>query len=370
VFQPSPRWRRARCLLAGAVVLVLTATPGLLAGAGGGADAGAVAPQPPGTPTPQAPGVQLVKANFDMPDPYMLDVKGKYYMYLSSMIYNRNQNVPLFVGSPGHWASKTVEAVPKMPSWAATNPDKGGLSWAPDVHKIGGTYVMYFAPTILNSLPVQHCIALATSSSPAGPFTVQPNPFLCQRSLGGDIDAGLFVDKNGPDGPAHPNYLIWKSDNNSTPGDGPPHIWAQPLSNDGRHLVGQAVDIYTPEQAWQDNLIEAPQMALSPDGTVWLFFSAGVGYNTASYGMGVVHCISPLGPCSGGDSKPILTTNQQGPGPGEETYFTASDGSSWLLYSPWYTGDPIAPFRPVEAARIGWSPVGPYLATAGTFPKP
>ena len=332
--------------------------------------AGATAPEPPGTPTPQAPGIGLVHTNFDMPDPFLLDVDGKYYMYLSSMFFNRNQNVPLLEGSPGHWSSQSREAVPKLPKWAATDPNKGGLSWEPAVYRVGGEYLMYFAPTILDSLPVQHCVALATAPSPAGPFKVDPKPFICQRSLGGDIDAELFVDKNGPDGPAHPNYLIWKSDNNSTPGDGPPHIWAQPLSNDGRHVLGQPVEIYTPAQPWQDDLIEAPQMSLAPDGDVWLFFSGGVGYNTPSYGIGVVHCTSPLGPCSGGDTKPILTTNQQGPGPGEETYFTAKDGSDWLLYSPWYTGDPFELSRPVEAARIGWSPLGPYLAAAGTFPKP
>jgi beta-xylosidase len=267
-------------------------------------------------------------------------------------------------GSPGRWANNTVEAVPTLPTWAATNLDTGGLSWEPEVYRLAGRYVMYFAPTILNSVPLQHCIAIATGSSPAGPFTVQSQPFVCQRSMGGDIDAGVFVDKNGPDGPAHPNYLIWKSDNNTTPGV-TPHIWAQPLSNDGLHLLGQAVEIYTPDQPWQDNLVDAPQ------STLWLFFYAGVGYATPQYGMGVVHCTSPLGPCSGGDSEPILSSNQQGLGPGEETYFVARDGSDWLLYNPWYTGDPIAPQRWVEAVRIGWSPVGPYLAAAGKdFPKP
>ena len=354
--------RAALALLGGAALVLAVASFPLSAGASAG--------QPPVTPAPQAPGIELVSGNYDMPDPYLLDVKGKYYIYLSSMILNRNQNVPLLEGSPGRWATKTVEAVPTLPSWAATNPAKGGLSWEPEVYKMAGRYVMYFAPTIVNSLPVVHCIAMATASSPAGPFTVQSQPFVCQRSMGGDIDAGVFVDKNGPDGPAHPNYLIWKSDNNSTPGAGTPHIWAQPLSNDGRHMLGQAVEIYTPNQAWQDGLIEAPQMALSPDGTVWLFFSAGAGFSTPQYGMGVVHCLTPLGPCSGGDSKPILSSNQQGLGPGEETYFTARDGSDWLLYSPWYTGDPIAPQRPIEAARLGWSPVGPYVAAAGAFPKP
>lgn len=299
----------------------------------------------------------------------MLDVKGTYYVYLSSD-FDLNQNVPLVVGRPGHWKTSSIDAVPTLPKWAATDPKKGGLSWEPEVYRVGAKYLMYFSPTIRYSLPVQHCIALATSTSPAGPFRVEPQPFICQRSLGGDIDAQLFVDPQGPDGPAHPDYLIWKSDNNSTPGDGPPQIWAQPISNDGMHLRGQPVDIYAGDQAWQDGLIEAPQMARAPDGSVWLFFSAGAGFSTPDYGMGVVHCTSPLGPCSGGDSRPLLASNLQGPGPGEETYFTAGDGSHWLLYSPWFTNDPMALIQPVEAARIGWGPFGPYLAAAGAFPPP
>jgi beta-xylosidase len=231
---------------------------------------------------------------------------------------------------------------------------------------------MYFAPTIqpVPTQPINHCIAVATSPSPTGPFTVQANPFICQQASGGDIDAALFVDKNGPDGPAHANYLLWKSDNNNLTGDAVTHIWAQPLSNDGRHLLGHPVQIFEPDQTWEGNIVEAPQMALAPDGSVWLFFSAGVGVFTPNYGIGVVHCTSPLGPCRGGDAQPLLTSNQQGQGPGEETYFTAKDGSSWLLYNPWYSGDLSAPNKPVDAVRIGWGPVGPYLAAHGTFPPP
>jgi hypothetical protein len=372
--------RALRCvgLLAVGVVVaaVLIQASGETARAAGGprtvrsARQGASIPEPPPTSTPQSPGIELTQASFDLPDPFLLDVKGRYYLYVSSMFFGENQNIPVLQEANGRWSHSSVDAVPKLPNWAEGNPNGGGLSWSPTVYRLGRTYVMYFAPTILGSDPVHHCIALATSTSPLGPFTVQANPFVCQPAFGGDIDAAMFVDKNGPDGPAHPDYLVWKSDDNSMPDGGATHIWAQPLSNDGRHLLGQPVQIYSPDQTWEDNLVEAPQMTLSPDGNVWLFFSAGAGVGNPSYGMGVVHCSGPLGPCSGGDANPLLTSNQQGQGPGEETYFTAKDGSDWLLYNPWYTGDPLALIRPVEAVRIGWSPAGPYVATAGTFPRP
>jgi GH43 family beta-xylosidase len=315
--------------------------------------------------------VEVAHARFDLPDPFLLDANGQYFIYLSSTYFNSDQNISVLQDVNGHWSHSSVDAVPRLPSWAASNPS--GLSWAPTVYQLGGTYVMYFAPTMqfsLSSGPTRHCIALATSTSPTGPFTVEPKPFVCQWDFGGDIDAALFVDKNGPDGPDHPNYLVWKSDNNSMVGDEVTHIWAQPLSNDGRHLLGQPVLIFDPDQTWEGNLVEAPQMALAPDGSVWLFFSAGAGVFTPNYGVGVVHCTSPLGPCHGGDAQPLLTSNQQGPGPGEEMYFPAKDGSNWLLYNPWFAGVPFAPVRPADAVRIGWSATGPYLAAAGTFPSP
>jgi hypothetical protein len=326
--------------------------------------------QPPPTTTPGAPGIEVALADFDLPDPYLVDAGGRYYLYLSTALADRSQNIPLLQGRPGHWSRSSTDAVPKLPRWATPRPSAGGLSWEPEVYRIGRIYLMYFSPTIRNSLPVQHCVALATSRSPSGPFAVQSRPLVCQRSMGGDIDAQVVVDRNGPDGSTRPNYLIWKSDNNSTQGDGIPRIWAQRLSNNGRHLVGQAVVIYMPDQVWQQHLIEAPQMALAPDGSVWLFFSAGLNYSGPDYAIGVVRCVGPLGPCSGGDAQPFIGSNLQGPGPGEETYFKAKDGSDWLLYSPWYTRNPVVPLRPVEAARIGWSAAGPYVAAAGTFPSP
>jgi hypothetical protein len=360
-------WRlalHAACVGSLAVaVLVVQAPPG------GAAHATPFAGQPAPTYIPSAPGLPIATENFDLPDPFILKANGKYYLYLSSA-YGNSQNVPLLVGRPGHWSTHSIDAVPQLPAWAIGDPGMNQLTWSPAVYKFGKRYVMYLAAQIRGSVPTQHCIAIAFAASPTGPFDVSPTPFLCQGNLGGDIDPQVFTDPRGPDGPKHPDYFIWKSDNNSTPGDGIASIWARPLSNDGLTLEGNPVLIFQPDQSWQSTLVEAPQMAFSPTNAVWMFFSAGQGYFSPNYGMGAVRCAGPLGPCNDPLPGPLVTSNDQGSGPGEETYFVGPDGSDWLLYSPVHTGDDFEPFRPVEAVRIGWNSAGPFVADAGNFPSP
>jgi hypothetical protein len=182
-------------------------------------------------------------SDFDLPDPFILRVGGTYYMYLSTAFGNNTQNVPLLDGGPGHWSTHSIDAVPQLPAWAIGEQGAQGLTWSPAVYKFGDLYVMYLAPQIRGSEPTQHCIAIASSPSPTGPFYVSPVPFVCQGKLGGDIDPEVFVDPRGPDGPYQPYYFIWKSDNNSTPGDGVDTIWAQPLSNDGTSLEGLGLEV-------------------------------------------------------------------------------------------------------------------------------
>lgn len=366
----------------GLVVVVITAAGSdtrapaldrrpLLASSGDLQSAWVAEPQP--TVTPQAPGISIASSNrIDLPDPFLLSVGGKYYMYLSTAFPNQRMNVPVLVGTPGRWSAPT-DALPRVPDWALPA-STGTYAWDPDVVQLTNSYVMYFAATVRfdpTAVRSTHCIGVATSASPGGPFVpVVGSPLVCQESLGGDIDAQFFSDPNGPRGAAHPNYLVWKSDNNNLPGSGPPTIWAAPLSDDGLSLAGSPVPIFQGDEPWEGPILEAPQMVRSPDGTDWLVFSAGDGFFSADYAMGIARCDGPLGGCHDISDGPIISSNLQGDGPGEETVFVASDHSTWILYSPWHSGNPYALFRPVEAARIGWSATGPYIAEAGRFPSP
>jgi len=329
--------------------------------------------QPSPTLTPQAPGISIADSTqLDMPDPFLVSTKERDFLFLSTAFGDRTQsNVPEMVGRPGDWGS-AHDAMPVVPSWAIPA-SKGGLEWDPDVVRLDGRYVMYLSPVLLLTLSPRptHCLGVATSNSLSGPFTPVPGPpIVCQLSLGGDIDADMIQDPEGPRGPAHPNYLVWKSDNNNLPGSAPTTIWAAALSDDGLTVDGPPVQIFTPTQPWEQPVLEAPQMVKSPYGTDWLFFSAGTGFATSGYAIGAAKCQGPLGPCRDVSTTPLISSNLQGPGPGEETVFVAPDGGTWVLYSPWHAAVLSALFRPVEAARIGWDGSGPYVAEAGKFPVP
>ena len=59
---------------------------------------------------------------------------------------------------------------------------------------------------------------------------------------------------------------------------------------------------------------------------------------------------------------PLLSSNAQGQGPGEESVFSNAAGV-WLLYTPSCSTLPRpGPPRPVAMAHLGFGPAGPYLA--------
>jgi arabinan endo-1,5-alpha-L-arabinosidase len=375
------RLRRVLVVVVGALICVagyLVVTSLSAGGGAGGSPArthsvrpGSDGPLP--TKTPDSPGISIAASSvYDIPDPFVVSYGGQYYMYMSSAFGDAtNSNIPYIVGTPGHW-SVIHEALPSEPSWAFSS-SVAATTWDPFVARVGSRYVMYAAPSLRSdvlSRPM-HCIMAAVADTPAGPFVpVGKSPLVCQTSLGGDIDAQLFYDPAGPRGRAHPYYLVWKSDNNNLPGSGPCTIWAAPMANDGLSLAGKAVAIFRPTQAWEEPVLEAPAMVIAPNGTDWMFFSSGTGYYTPRYDVGVVECSGILSGCFKYRAKPFITSNAQGPGPGEETVFVAHDGSMWLLYNPWHSRIRLAPLRPAEAVRVGWSSGGPYVAEAGQFPSP
>ncbi len=307
---------------------------------------------PPSTPTPAAPARFILRGP-DSTDPFMLKIDGLYYLYASQG--TSSMNTPLRVGRlPGQWG-KPIDVLPHLPSWA-----KAGATWAPDVQKVKGGWALYFTALLASANPSIHCIGSAFSQSPEGPFIPVWRPFICQLDHRGSIDPRTFVYTGSK------LVMLWKSDDNANPSvpgpdqNGKTGIYAQDLSPDGRTLLGHPVRIFTPSQAWEGTIVEAPDM-IEEWRTYWLFFS-GNWYDSASYGIGVAACQSPFGPCQDPDPKPFLGSNLQGLGPGESSLFQ-SGPNIYLLYDPFRANDPgpvIA--RPVAMARLGFRSTGPYLA--------
>jgi hypothetical protein len=349
----KPLWRRTGTLWVVGVVALMVAqlTVGFSQSAGGLSRAQSAEPAP--SATPGTPGKYILRGPGDATDPYMLEIGARYYLYTSEG--TTFLNVPLHIGAqPGHWG-KVIDALPKLPAWA-----EPGLTWAPDVHKVAGGWALYFSSLLRGVTPYTHCIGSAFSSSPSGPFVPSPHPFICQLAHRGSIDARVYVEAGNQ------LVMLWKSEDNANPTvpgpdqDGLTGIYAQNLSANGRVLLGNPVKIFSPSQQWEGTIVEAPDM-VEAWGIYWLFYSGNWYYST-TYGIGVAECQSPFGPCADPDTKPLVGSNRQGAGPGEESLFRQGN-SVYLLYNPFRANDPGPVIsRPVVMTRLGFTPEGPYLA--------
>jgi hypothetical protein len=311
-----------------------------------------VAAEPAHATDTSAPG-RLVLTGPDPTDPYMLRYRGRYFLYTSQG--TSFLNVPLRTGPrPGSWSSPR-DVLPVLPAWA-----EGGLTWAPDVHRVAGGWALYFTSLVRGADPPTHCVGAAYARTPSGPFVATAKPFICQLDHRGTIDARVIDTPGGL-------VMLSKSEDNANPSvpgpdqNGPTGIYAQHLSPDGRTLLGTATKILAPSEPWEGTILEAPDM-VEAWGTWWLFFS-GNWYSSPGYGIGVAACQSPFGPCTDASPTPFLGSNLQGSGPGEASLFQDA-GSTWLLYNPFHANDPgpVIP-RPVVMTRLGFTAQGPYLAT-------
>jgi beta-xylosidase len=231
--------------------------------------------------------------------------------------------------------------MPIVPPWVGP-----GFTWAPDVRRVGDTYVLWFTAAAKHLTfgarghPVM-CIGVATSASPLGPFVSNATePAICQVGHHGSIDARTFLDDDGR------LWVHWKSDDNAEPDGGPPTIYAQRLAPDGVTLTGRPTELLTVDQPWEGTIVEAPQMIVA-GGRHWLFYSANW-FNQDVYGVGLASCAGPAGPCVKPSAAPWLASNRQGRGPGEASLFEDDDGL-WIAYSP---NQAFARARPVAIAHV------------------
>ncbi len=314
----------------------------------------AAALHPPALSNPDAPARMILSTNYDATDPSLLHLGGDYLLYTTGGGFANNQHVVVHVGpTVGKWTS-THEALPRLPNWTSEN------VWAPAVQRVQGGWALYFTGTVTGSDPSIQCIGAAFGAKPTGPFVAEQRPIVCQIDHRGSIDPRTYVDPQGN------LWLDWKADDNAdpdTPGPdqgGLTSIWAQRLSANGQQLLGQASEIFQPDQSWEGTIVESPQM-IDIAGAYYLFFSANW-FNQPYYGIGVASCASVTGPCHSLGSEPFLGSNDQGSGPGEPSVYVSS-GGVYLLYTPVHAAAPeITPPRPVAMARVGFSNNVPYLA--------
>ncbi|KAK6378002.1 hypothetical protein LTR64_001385 [Lithohypha guttulata] len=160
------------------------------------------------------------------------------------------------------WTVDNTDALPYPGAWVATVPHV----WAPDIVQLAnGRFVLYYSATTAEDIS-KHCVGVATSDTPKGPFVASDTPLYCDLSIGGAIDADGFRD------PATgKQYVVYKVDGNSLGNGGAckntiPPIMSTPIIlqevnvDDGATPIGQGITLLT-NNADDGPVIEAPTLA-------------------------------------------------------------------------------------------------------------
>ncbi|HEX6375834.1 MAG TPA: glycoside hydrolase family 43 protein [Allosphingosinicella sp.] len=309
----------------------------------------------------------------DFADPSIVEHRGEYIGYAT----NRGLNLPMItsrdlvnwevVKDPGN-PGKPLDGMPELGAWARED-----FTWAPEVTKIGGRWVLYY--TARHRKKDIQCIGVATSADPRGPFRdALAEPLVCQPELGGTIDANLFRDTDDK------LYLYFKNDGNHVAK--PTELWGQRLSADGTGLVGAPVRLgMTNDKPWEAHVIEAPTMVRTATGYTMLYSANHYGWEThqrlSPYAMGYAICAGPMGPCTDAPDNPILHSFNDRKagclsGPGHQVIFRGHD-RYYIGFHAWAATPGCRPLdkkRYLYIAPIGFTAAGkpvisPSLRPAG-----
>lgn len=137
----------------------------------------------------------------DFPDPSVIRAADGYYYAYATQTQRAGRWLNLQVARSAdlvHW-QHLGDALPAKPRWAATTQD----FWAPDVVRDGRRYIMYYSAKPDNA-DERHglCLAVATASSPAGPFTDMGHPLKCGQSF-------VNIDPKAMDDPVSGDRLLY-----------------------------------------------------------------------------------------------------------------------------------------------------------------
>jgi beta-xylosidase len=175
-------------------------------------------------------------------------------------------------------------------------------AWAPEVYRIGTTWVAYFS---MRPGPGQFAkLYVATSNNLQQGWTLRTEP-LGEDSSVSMIDASMFI---APDGQ---RYLLYKEIGNR-------RIMIDKLSADGLRLAHQPTAILNVTLGWEGNSVEAPTM-VHRGGRYYLFYSGALYTANGHYAVGVARADTPTGSFDAGKrGDPILAEDEHFLSPGHQ----------------------------------------------------
>ena len=242
-----------------------------------------------------------------------------------------------------HW-TRIGTAFTERPAWAAQSGD--WHPWAPGVvrRRAPPCFVLYYASLHGTLTPRAHCIGVAVSPTPAGPFT-DLGPLAaadggvdagglaigCGDDAGrGHIDPAPFVDADG-------RAYLYVSTDRRRDGSGAwrlePTISVIPLADDLLHAAGRRTPLLTGDGGWERSggrpVVENPWMERR--GSSYFLFYSGGDWRGA-YGMGYATGSSPTGPFVRAPENPILRETASVRSPGGGMVVRGPADGDWLVY--------------------------------------
>jgi arabinan endo-1,5-alpha-L-arabinosidase len=265
----------------------------------------------------------------DFPDPTVIRAPdGRYYAYATQTQRGGHWvNIQLATSSDlVHW-QLVGDALPSKPGWASRTQD----FWAPHVSREGKRYILYFSAKPDAALTDKNqgmCIGVATSQSPAGPYTDIGHALLCGPSFVA-IDPMEFHD------PATGKHLLYW-------GSGFEPIKVQELSPDLTSFApgSSPKPLVTPngEKGAFPVLVEGSWM-LRHAGWYYLFYS---GDNCcgpkANYAVMVARSRRATGPfetleqATGRPHSIVLEKSGRWIAPGHNSVIADARGQDWIVY--------------------------------------
>ena len=286
----------------------------------------------------------------DFPDPTVIDAGGGwFYAYatqtdIGGRVYNfqtaRSRDLI-------HW-ERGGDALPVKPAWAS----RTQLFWAPDVHRRGRKFYMYFSAGLDPERAARFkreqgaekseegvfCLGVATSLKPEGPFRDSGRPLKCGLSFV-NIDPMAFDDPR-----TGRKYLYW--------GSGFRPIRVQELAADRMSFKkGSApVELVKPDRGVPFQTLVEGAWVHYRGGFYYLFYS---GENCChgplqeiKYAAQVARSKSPTGPfetlaqATGAPDSAVVRRGDVWIAPGHNSVVTDAAGRDWIAYHAINVGRP------------------------------
>ena len=261
----------------------------------------------------------------DFPDPTVIrSSDGYFYGYATQTFANGiSYNIQVARSPDLKTWHLLGEALPVKPVWANQTQN----FFAPHVSQIGGTYFMYFSadPNTRTGL----CLAVATATNPAGPFTDKGTPLKCG---GGFVN----IDPMQFDDPATGKKLLYW-------GSGFEPLKVQELAENRIDFApnSQPINLINPisdsNPANYRNLVEGSWITFR-NGYYYLFFSGDDCCTTAHYAVMEARSTSATGPFTvlPENNGVIIKANDKWLGPGHNSVIRDDKSTDWIVYHAYH----------------------------------